>query len=71
MSDCDCDHDDNGDSNGEDKKYEAQMKAGELFVHIEGESSEEAQRRVEELWERTMTDVKTLNEEERRSVNLK
>lgn len=70
MSDCNC-CDEEEEENGGEKKYESYIRAGELAVQIEGESSEEAQKRVQELWETAVGEVQKLNGEERRSVGLK
>lgn len=73
MSDCDCDHGEEEEQEDEEPEqtYEAFIQAGNMGVQIEGESSEDAHRRVESLLETAVEQVKTLNEEERRSVGLK
>lgn len=72
MSDCDCCSDGEEEENGEEeKKYESFIRAGELGVQVEAESSELAQERLKELLPYAIEKVKELNEEERRSVGLK
>lgn len=72
MSDCDCcGEEEEEEENGEEKKYESYIRAGELAVQVEGETSQVAQERLKELWPYAIEEVKKLNEEERRSVGLK
>lgn len=71
MSDCECGSDEEEEENGEEKKYESFIRAGELGVQVEAESSELAQERIKELLPYAIEQVKELNEEEKRSVGLK
>lgn len=72
MSDCDCENcTDDDEENGQENTYTAFMMAGELAVEVEAESGEEARAGAKELWEKARDDVKNLNGDERRSVNLK
>lgn len=54
----------------EELKYAAAMQAGELYVQIEGESSDEAERRVKALWRRAIEDVDDLSRVERKKIGL-
>lgn len=73
MSDCDCEECENEEEEEEEEeqKYEAFMQAGHMAVQIEGETSEVAQERVEEMFGKAVEEVQKLNEEERRSIQLK
>lgn len=72
MSNRNC-YNETGESNGEndtEKKYEAFMRAGELSVQAEGESSEQACEEVQELWDKAVEDISEMPEEERKKIML-
>lgn len=60
------DEDDNG-----EQTYEAWMRAGELQVGAEGETSEEARENTKDLWNKAIHDLRDMPEEERNRVGLK
>lgn len=71
MSDCNCCDDPEADEqNDTEKKFEAFIRAGELAVQVEGESSEKAREEVEALWDKAIEDVGDMPEGDREQIGL-
>jgi len=58
-------------SNDDETTYTHYVSAGEIDVEVEAESSVEATKRFEELWDKVLADLDDLDGDERDQIGLR